>query len=81
MGMREKLIELLFNVPGYLMGTAELADYLIANGVTIPVRCKDCKHFDPEKALRPGGIWCVYWGTDPDPDDFCCKGERREGDG
>ena len=42
------------------------------------VRCKDCIHFDPEKALRPGGIWCSYWGTDPDPDDFCSKGERKD---
>jgi hypothetical protein len=42
------------------------------------VRCKDCIHFDPEKALRTGGIWCAYWGTDPDPDDFCSFGERRE---
>ena len=44
------------------------------------VRCKDCKHFDEEKALRCGGIWCGYWGTDPDPDDFCSYGERREGE-
>jgi hypothetical protein len=41
------------------------------------VRCKDCKHFNHQKALRPGGIWCEYWGTDPDPDDFCSYGERR----
>ena len=41
------------------------------------VRCKDCEYFDPEKALRQGGIWCGYWGTDPDPDDFCSHGERR----
>ena len=43
------------------------------------VRCKDCKHFDPEKALSPGGIWCGYWGTAPAPDDFCSYGERRDG--
>lgn len=44
------------------------------------VRCKDCIHFDPKKALRPGGIWCEYWGTDPDPEDWCCKGERKDND-
>ena len=43
----------------------------------IKVRCKDCKHFNHQKALRTGGIWCEYWGTDPDPDDFCSYGERR----
>ena len=45
------------------------------------VRCKDCKHFNHQKALRPGGIWCEYWGTDPDPDDFCSYGERRTENG
>ena len=38
MADREKLIELLFNLPKYLMGTEELADYLIANGVTVRER-------------------------------------------
>jgi DNA-directed RNA polymerase subunit RPC12/RpoP len=33
--MREKLIELLFNVPGYIIGADGLADHLIANGVTV----------------------------------------------
>jgi hypothetical protein len=33
--MREKLIELLLNMPGYLLGAEGLADHLIANGVTI----------------------------------------------
>ena len=42
------------------------------------VRCKDCKHNNAEKALRKGGIWCEYWGTDPDPDDFCKRGDRRD---
>ena len=35
MGMREKLIEVLCNVPGYLIGADGLADHLIANGVTV----------------------------------------------
>lgn len=43
-------------------------------------RCKDCKNNNAEKALRKGGIWCEYWGTDPDPDDFCSYGERRADD-
>ena len=43
MGMREKLIELQMQAKiGWTK--AEFADHLIANGVTIPVRCKDCKY-------------------------------------
>ena len=53
------------------------ADHLIANGVTIPVRCKDCKHFTegmavgmckriPDKPIIP----VVY-------NHFCSCGERR----
>jgi hypothetical protein len=44
------------------------------------VRCEECTHHNPKKALRLGGIWCEYWGTDPDPEDWCCKGERRTDD-
>lgn len=58
----------------------EIGNAPIVDAVEV-VRCKDCKHFDPEKALRPGGIWCGYWGTDPDPDDFCSYGERRTDNG
>ena len=48
MGMREKLIELLRNCPYRPrpnMMWELIADHLIANGVTIPVRCKDCKYY------------------------------------
>ena len=44
------------------------------------VRCKDCNYNDHKKAFRRDGMWCTWWGTDPDPDDFCSKGERREGE-
>ena len=44
------------------------------------VRCKDCKYNDHKKAFRPEGIWCCYWGVDPNPADFCSYGERREGE-
>ena len=49
--LKEKLIELANDVLRYLpwgeisSHTAEdIANHLIANGVTIPVRCADCKH-------------------------------------
>ncbi len=75
--MREKLIELL---SGFSIDTAEavefVADYLIANGVTIPVRCKDCKHFWESFSgthsckLHKGLVGTKY-------DTFCSYGERR----
>lgn len=85
MGMREKLIELcedLETLP--CCDTHEgQADYLIANGVTIPVRCKDCKNAltnipkplvaDPKKPVCTK--W-INWRT-VEPDYFCPYGERR----
>ena len=58
MGMREKLIELVGQVQdcgcdvtdvvemNYVENNV-LVDYLIANGVTIPVRCVECEYFKP----------------------------------
>ena len=52
---------------------------LASKGIcAMPTKCKNCKFFDESKALRPGAIWCDYWGTDPDPTDFCIKGEPKE---
>lgn len=42
------------------------------------VRCRDCVHNDPAKRLRDGGIWCQYWGIEPNADEFCSKGERKD---
>lgn len=83
MGMREKLIELVGNVRRKVTAwhTAEdIADMLIANGVTIPVYCKDCKHWDEETGFcdelsqfyNHGFDWYTF-----DADDFCSMGERR----
>ena len=47
MGLKERLVELLKTVPTRKGGYCDLegiADHLIANGVEIPVRCKDCTH-------------------------------------
>jgi hypothetical protein len=97
MADRENLIELIGATPygnntvgknfqeGFI---AKIADNLIANGVTIPVRCCDCKYgiWDDEEA-----IWqCVYSAEFNDEtgiwfgfvdynngDHFCSYGERR----
>ena len=72
--MREKLINLLREVQ-YLGGLEEkIADHLIANGVTIPVRCKDCEYTCPGTS----GIVCTMWGAGTEPDGWCHKAERKD---
>ena len=41
------------------------------------VRCKDCKNFTPKGMTY---TWCDWWGVDPDEDDFCSHGERKDND-
>ncbi len=41
------------------------------------VRCKDCYSYCPETNDRP---ICISWGSWTDPDGWCYKGERREGE-
>ena len=74
MGMLEKLYRLirdfLFNAP--VVSDMNLAEYLITNGVTIPVHCKDCKDHDRcevEDLLR-------YF--DPTSEPYCSVGERKD---
>ena len=46
------------------------------------VRCKDCKHFAPCEEIT-GVSWtgfCNYGEFHTDEDDFCSRGERREGE-
>ena len=91
MGMREKLIELLNNSFDEQYGKRGLltaqhtADHLIANGVTILVRCKDCIHY----VQMPGSVvdyrCSIFCGCYERPypmeaDGFCSYGERREGE-
>ena len=79
--MREKLIELLMDaMPSCYSDTfaSQIADHLIANGVTIPVRCKDCKWAEYGKDYEP---YCNHWKSglyaNIKDDDFCSYGERR----
>ena len=75
--MREKLIELLEDV--WSADTwEEIADYLISNGVTIPVRCHECKHWKNEingctedKRFCDIGFYMVH------KNGFCSFGERK----
>lgn len=74
-GMREKLIELL---SGFSIDTAEdvefVAEYLIANGVTIPVRCKDCKYWCEDiLSCTIGNNYDDNWYAE----DFCSYGKKN----
>lgn len=79
--MREKLIEL---IDGYDYPSSNdgLADHLITNGVTIPVRCKDCKHCkEYRNRLDPMYNHLICRRRDNytegvDEDGFCSYGER-----
>ena len=86
--MREKLIELLMDMPSGNSTYEEeerrmeaVADYLIANGVTIPVRCKDCIYWEKATANKKGFLICTASGMEIMADDFCSCGERRTDDG
>ena len=56
----------------------EAAMDLVANGVVPVVRCRDCKHFNRN---LENDTYCssVNGLTDPQEDDFCSYGERKEG--
>ncbi len=73
--MREKLIELLEQAK--YCSTEELADYLIAAGVRVPVLCEKCESYDPGY-IRPDHGWCNEFDTAVRGSGFCHHGERRE---
>ena len=92
MGMREKLIELLddallsvnWDSHDY-PDTDSAADILIANGVTIPVRCKDCKYWKPGDSKGGNSIedlqvigGCKWTNFCRRERDFCSFGERKD---
>ena len=56
-------------------------DHLIANGVTIPVRCKECKEWIRNTGIvdSPNGH-CFYHDEETNGHDFCSYGERRTAD-
>jgi hypothetical protein len=55
------------------------ADMLIANGVTIPVRCKECKGWCSEEIAKHYGVdrYCTMTMMPTNADDYCSCGERR----
>ena len=84
MDVREKLVELLNEFYGcdpmyFGVDALAIAKELIANGVTVVVRCKDCKHWHKDT------VFCDYMSyreaserVNWYADDFCSYGERKE---
>ena len=85
MTSEKRLIELLTEYYGvdpayYGIEAQHLADHLAANGVTFPVRCKDCK-----KRYKPNECpMCILvYGEQHDftqENGYCDRGERRTDD-
>lgn len=74
---RAKLIELLESAESAFYWNSsdkgfieKIADHLIANGVTIPVRCKECKYYMT--------IHCTCDGCCISDDWYCADGERKD---
>jgi hypothetical protein len=85
MGMREKLIELIRKADKednesltQDVHYAFMADFLISNGVTIPVRCKDCKHWaDGVNGCTEHVKCCKIGFYMVGENGYCVYGERR----
>ena len=72
--MKEKLTELIKQAK--YCTAEELAEYLIAAGLVLPVRCEECKHFVWDEW---DGSWCCIKNGRYVKKDFWCKhGERKD---
>ena len=83
MSNKEKLIEIIQNsVGGCARNWAEIiADGLLANGVTVPVRCKECKHCEiVQDQFDNDWYFCsnTKYHDEVKPDDYCSYGKRKE---
>ena len=93
MGMREKLIELMKKTPlmeidGHIADAEKclvsyvfdsFADNLVDNGVTIPVRCKDCKHWLKDVAGCTEFVGRCKWANYMvGATGYCAYGERKD---
>lgn len=86
--MPEKLLELIAQVQDCGADVTDVVkmiwvenqtvvDHLIANGVVIPVRCKDCRWGDPLVGTWDNKVWCGYYKSFCLEDGFCSYGERK----
>jgi hypothetical protein len=64
-----KIVPLSFKTIGMI------ADKLVENGVTVPVRCKGCKHW---KNCGKGCGYCKAWDGMRYHNNYCNYGERKK---
>lgn len=87
---RERLIELLTQLSRDRSGYCGfVADYLVENGVRLPVTCGECKNYDSETEwceihscfINSNGDFCHPWESSEwkmfDRAYYCADGERR----
>lgn len=74
MEQREKLIELLRDCYG--INAIPTADYLLANGVVLPCRCKDCEHNKENENYR----FCEVNQRMIDRYGYCQHAKQKGGD-
>lgn len=78
MEQKEKLLKLIheFGLCGYQIN--DLADYLLANGVVVSVRCRECKHRGTDDCpMHIKGVPANEDFLKLVDNDFCSCGERR----
>ena len=80
MSDKERLAELIQNsVGGCARYWAEhIAEHLVANGVTVPVKCRECTFWDADRRCNgiENGLTVEYTCGN----DFCSYGKRRTTD-
>ena len=74
--MREKLIELVLRMD-ITDNVGNIVDFLIANGVTIPVRCKDCEKWQRHTRVDRERGHCLRFDMTKHESGFCDRGERK----
>lgn len=87
--MREKLIDIVEHTPCVAVSSktaaGHIADNLIANGVTIPVRCHECRSWERNISNQKeyGTCYCNGFarGIVKHQNGYCDKGQRREDHG
>ena len=65
------------NISASLVILEEYAEELIRQGVVMPIRCKDCKHCDPENRHCDHFMGTILPVSRED-NDFCSYGERKD---
>ena len=81
---REKLIELLTEGHKRYLFYDQIADYLVANGVTVTdnnvgdkILCQNCTHHDTEDC-PPNRVWCKHLKRRMKPEGYCSYGKPKQ---